>query len=246
MDIRERFRRLSLWNKIGTIGAIASIAGIPLTLILYELQQPGKERPFVTSDNAAFAALHRGNFAKAADQFDRILEKDPTNSRLWEGAAYAHIGKAFPDKLNLNRIWDNYDLEPTILTGSLSVAYSCAQKAMDSVANDDQRARANLVLGLVLELAGYDDYGAQRHGLSPLHYYVNAYKILTSDKFQETLPRKVSAIKYTPYREVSLYALQNRLRKLSSVESCLSVLQFHFKDNPEKVRFLSDECRTIE
>ena len=35
MRLRERFKRLTLWNKIGAVGALTSIIGVPLTLVLY-------------------------------------------------------------------------------------------------------------------------------------------------------------------------------------------------------------------
>ncbi len=35
MRLRDRFKRLTLWNKIGAVAALTSIIGVPLTLVLH-------------------------------------------------------------------------------------------------------------------------------------------------------------------------------------------------------------------
>lgn len=48
MRLVERFKRLSLWNKIGAVGAIASVVAIPLALILWYFSGSS---PFVVNVN---------------------------------------------------------------------------------------------------------------------------------------------------------------------------------------------------
>lgn len=48
MKLRERYRRLSLWNKVAFWGSVASIISIPTALLLFYIQDlPNKDRPYV-------------------------------------------------------------------------------------------------------------------------------------------------------------------------------------------------------
>ena len=57
MKLRERYRRLTPWNKLGVLGAIASIVGIPLALILFSLNIFNSS-PDVTNVVSSEAQLH--------------------------------------------------------------------------------------------------------------------------------------------------------------------------------------------
>jgi Zn-dependent M16 (insulinase) family peptidase len=43
MRFRERFKRLTLWNKLGFIGAVASIVSMPLSTVLFFLSLPSSQ-----------------------------------------------------------------------------------------------------------------------------------------------------------------------------------------------------------
>jgi hypothetical protein len=50
MTLRERYRKLTLWSKLGLWGSLASVVGLPLA-ILPLLQKPGHEEPPLRSED---------------------------------------------------------------------------------------------------------------------------------------------------------------------------------------------------
>ena len=57
MKLRERYRRLTLWNKLAACGAIASIVAIPLALLLFSLNTFNSS-PEVPNVDSSGAQLH--------------------------------------------------------------------------------------------------------------------------------------------------------------------------------------------
>ncbi len=48
MKLRERYRRLTFWNKIAFLGSLASIISIPVAFLFWYIQTPiNKDRPYV-------------------------------------------------------------------------------------------------------------------------------------------------------------------------------------------------------
>jgi len=233
MKISERFHRLTFWNKLGVVSAVLSIIGIPISYYITDLQNNKPPASLIDIEIEAYNALHGSDFKKSLHLFQKALELDIGNSLFWEGNAYSYIGLAYPQKTDLNRVWDNFNLTGNGLCKELVYACQSSMKALDTAKTKDEQIRANLVLGLVLELQGYDDGGATQHGLSPLFYYCEAEKIVYSMKRELSAPRKISAIHYTPYPEVVRYAILNRLKKKNSESDEIRYIGFFFRDNLE-------------
>lgn len=67
--IYQRFRRLTFWNKLGAIGALASLLGIPLAIFLHSLGDRSPVARLKGRDEAAVAANIKEKFL----QFDFAL-----------------------------------------------------------------------------------------------------------------------------------------------------------------------------
>ena len=66
MSIFTRFQSLSTWNKLGVVGAVASIVAIPLSIVLWKTPpavMPTQPQPIVSIDNTS---IHAQNNSVAA------------------------------------------------------------------------------------------------------------------------------------------------------------------------------------
>lgn len=215
------------------LGALlGALLSIPISYHFWTRQPPSLEE----IEARAFVRLHDRDFEESVAEFSKALSVDPSSSHLWEGKAYAHLGIAYPETFNLNGVWQNFELEPKPLSGELMTALACARKAHERALSAQEQIRANLILGLVLELTGLDDYGASRYGLSPLSYYAAAAKRLADTDLQSNSLGSPSAIKFTPYREVIDYAIEHRLRTRYNDTERASMLDYHFSTHPELVQ----------
>lgn len=83
MRLSERFRRLSFWNKIGVVGAIASVLAVPLAAAFFLLSMRGTSQPALESQTPDVLVKNSGDSGIAIAEFgegDVIINPPPRAS----------------------------------------------------------------------------------------------------------------------------------------------------------------------
>ena len=66
MKLTERYRRLTFWNKLSALGALASILGIPLAVALFLLSDGAGDGDGILADAGRYAVANRGDTVASA------------------------------------------------------------------------------------------------------------------------------------------------------------------------------------
>lgn len=223
MKLLERFKLLTVWNKIGVIGGIASTIGIPLAILLYSISG---ERPVSLPEleSRAYRLISEKDFNSALATFDKLIAIDARRSRYWEGKAYAYLGLIYEDDLEVYgagiRIpFSWFDLDPVgQLSNHLTQASYCAGRAIETAISKRQKARATQLKGLTLQLAGWNYY-VPNH-LRPMPYYLHAYDLIENLPMNERRRRNPH---FSNDSESIMYAIAQRVRTFAAqygTESC--------------------------
>ena len=93
MKLTERYRRLTLWNKLNALGALASILGIPIAVALFLLSDGAGNGDVIPADAGRYAAAIKGDTVAGAGVVAVAGEgADPMEApynRIWVAARYA-------------------------------------------------------------------------------------------------------------------------------------------------------------
>lgn len=194
----------------------------------------------------ALNQLHSGQYKEASDNFTRAIAIDPRDPLLWEGKAYSHLGVEYSTKFNLNSFHENFLLKRKSLSGEISHAWRCAQHALRNSRSTQELIRANLASGIVLDLAGYDDYGADRHGLAPMRYYTEAYILASSGDRSGYRFRSIDSVTYGNHGELARLGIVNRLSRLHNTSEQLRMLEFYFGANSSLIQDISAHLKSLK
>ncbi len=66
MKLTERYRRLTFWNKLNALGALASILGIPIAVALFLLSDGAGNGDVIPADAGRYAAAIKGDTVAGA------------------------------------------------------------------------------------------------------------------------------------------------------------------------------------
>jgi hypothetical protein len=66
MKLTERYRRLTFWNKLSALGALASILSIPLAVVLFLLSDGAGNGDGIPTDAGRYAVANRGDTVASA------------------------------------------------------------------------------------------------------------------------------------------------------------------------------------
>ena len=145
MRLSERFRRLTLWNKIGLIGAVTSILGIPLAIALYFLGQKSTQQtnsqptiqPTVFGKNN-ITALNLGSGTVNITHIDGIDLKEHQAIAKQLGVTEAALNSFF--KILEQRAIPPEDLDSTLRT--IAERYKALDEKLKTFASNDSTVQA--------------------------------------------------------------------------------------------------------